>query len=300
MKKVISFVVATLFSCFVHAELPINLKIYNGFAATMPVCRAIFDEYDKTYGTTSTIFLKPGATGMVAMLEMLKQPEFSLTCGSGVSESIINNFAYPGYEEAHKQFTVVNAITKLGANFITGPNNPHPTLQSLLKSSTVAHPITIGFHAYGPRMITYAITKDIPIIWVQYKGAVDAIASLREGQLDLYIESGPTLFPLIKDDKLKSLGHVYGLPDTPGPDLKLVYRDLNIPYLFLTIGTSTANKSSDIEEMNKRINKIIKNIKVKQALEQSNYISIEGMNVKQVNDQIDMFRKLPIPMPTNK
>lgn len=298
MKKVISFLVATLFSCFVHAELPKDFKIYTGFASTVPMCRAIFDEYDKTYGTTSTLFLKTGATGMIAMLEMLKEPEFSLLCGSGVSESVVNTFVYPGHEDAHKQFVVTNVIAKVGVNFITGPNNPHPTLQSLLKSGTVDRPITVGFHSYGVRMGAYAITKDVPILWVQHKSSLDAIVSLREGQLDLYID-GPILFPLVKDGKLKSLGHIYGLPDAPGPDLKLVYRDLTA-YSFITIGTSAANKNSDIEELNKRINKILENPKVKQAIEQSNYIPLmESMSVKQAKDHIDAFRKLPIPMPKN-
>ena len=297
MKKVISFVVATLFSCFVHAELPINLKIYNAFISTQPMCRAIFDEYDKTYGTTSTLFLKTGATGMVAMLEMLKDPEFSLMCGSGVSESVVNTHVYPGYEEAHKQLVVVNIIARAGVNFITGLNNPHPTLQSLLKSSTPNRPISIGFHSYGVRMGALPITKDVPILWVQHKTPFDAVVSLRDGLLDLYLD-GPTLFPLIKDGRLKSLGHVYGLPDAPGPDLKLVYRDSGTVYPFITITTSAANKSSDIEEMNKRINKILENPKVKQALEASNYIPFvdKGMSVKQAAEFVNEWRKLPLPL----
>lgn len=272
---------------FAHAELPNQFNVYTTSAnASSTVCRALFAEYDKVYSANTIIVTKSGATGMLAMIEMTKDKNFSMLCGSGLSESVINTYSYPGNEDAHKLLTMVTIIAESPTVFSTRPDSPYNTLPELMKSGKS---ITVGYNSAVQKLVGDILFESYPVVWVPYKASTDALSSLLEGTLDLYIDGGG-LTPLITANKLKSLGHFNGLDNTPGINLKKEFSEAAKIRAISSVTTSINNNASDIEEMNQRINKLMNNEIVINAIKQVSNLPLKK-TVKESNDYIEYFRK---------
>jgi len=283
-------IIALLLSCFSmlsYAVLPAQFKVYQtGVGTANSICRVLFDEYNKEYNANTLISVKSGASGMMAMLDMIKDKNFSVQCGTSLSESVFNITTYPGNEEAHNLLTMVSMIAEGTTVFTTRYDSPYNTLPELLKSNK---PLMIGYHATTPKISAEIVVGSSPVTWVAYKTSADAISSLIDGSLDFYVDGGG-LIPLIQSKKLKSLGHLNGLDSSPGIDLKKEYPDASRVKIIFAIVTSKNNASVDIEELNSRIRKLMLNDAVINSIVQSSYLPTIK-TVKESNDYIDNFKK---------
>lgn len=235
-----------------HAELPKTLKVYTAYTGSLPLCKTLFSEYDKTYGTESQIVVKAGATGMMAMKAMQAEPEFSVLCATGVSDHVINKTIYPGNDAAFEDLKIVAVLATSGITFVTGNGNKFATLPEMLRQGKE---ITVGYHSLGLKTVASEVLKDTKVIWVPHKSSLEAAASLIDGSLDLYPD-GAGLLTLVAAGRIKSIGHI-NTPDTvPGIELSAVYPAAIKIKLVLGISVSAKNHAADIKEFEARIKRV--------------------------------------------
>lgn len=287
MKKYIIGIILSILATIVAAELPAKMTVYSpGTTGPLSICRAIFTEYDKVYSTNSMIIIKPGASGMIAMLEMTKDKNFSILCASGLSESVVNTTIFPGHEDAHKLLTMVNIFAESPVIFTTRANSTNNILSDLIQSNKQ---INVGYHSNILKLSAELALSKVQVNWIPFKSSMDAVPSLLDGSVDLYADGG-SLTTLINSGKLKSLGHLNGIEETPGVDLTKLFTEAAKIHVILAISTSLNNNPEDIEELNKRINKILMDEKVLNAIKQmSNKPVIK--TVKEANLYVEYFRK---------
>lgn len=285
MKKLIALF--ALVVSIAHAELPSKFNVYQtGFGTVDSVCRVLFAEYDKAFNSKTVMSITPGASGMMATLAMLKDKSFAVQCGGSLSESVINTYQYPGHEEELSQQTVVSIIAKGVTEFSTRANSPYSTLPELLKSKKE---LIIGYNANTPKLTAEIIVSDHSVTWVAYKNSSEAISQLLDGSLDLYVDGGG-LIPLIEQGKLKSLGKLNGASNAPGIDLKKLYPEAGKITILLNVITSKANNIDDINELHKRLDKLMNNQNVIDIIKTVRY-EPNISTVVEANDYIDNFRK---------
>lgn len=241
-----------LLSLSSYAELPKKFTVYTAYATAVPLCKAIFSEYDKAYNTQSQIVLKPGATGLIAMKAMQAETDLSVLCMTGVSDHVINKIQYPDSAQAFDDLKIISSFTTSGIVFVTGSDTKANTLPELLAQNK---PITVGYQSFGIKTIASEILKNTKVTWVPYKNSLDSAVSLSDGSLDLYVD-GSGLIPLIKSGKLKSLGylsHTDAKEKQLGIDLVSNYPLETKIKLILGMSTSLKNANTDIQELENRL-----------------------------------------------
>jgi tripartite-type tricarboxylate transporter receptor subunit TctC len=235
-----------------HAELPKTMKVYIASQLFIPLCNTFFTEYDRVYGTKSIITFKPGASQTIAMKAMQAEPEFSAMFITGYGDHVANRYIYPGNDAAFDDLKVVGSLFAAGTTFVTSGKSPYNTLPELLKQNKE---ITVGFHSIGTKTIGAEVLKNTKVIWVQHKTSTDAVASLADGTLDLYID-GAGLLGVIESGRLKSLGNINMPNALPGIDLRDVYPSTTKIKQILTVSVSGKNTAQDIAEFEARVKHI--------------------------------------------
>jgi len=284
VKQLFAVVLATL-ALSSHAELPKTLKVYSAYVVNLPFCKAIFDEYDRVYGTETQIIIKPGTTGMMAMKAMQVEPEFSVLCPTGVSDHVVNKITYPGNDAAFDDLKIVSVFATLGTMFVTGNDSKFATLPEMLRQKKE---ITVGYHSQGLKAAAAAVLKDVKVIWVAHKSSLEAVAALSDGSLDLYPD-GAGLLSLVSAGKLKSLGRI-NTPDTvPGINLSAVYPSAAKIKLIMGISVSSKNTAADLKEFEARIKKVQSADSLQEAIRASGY-KPEYMSSKDAEVAIQNFK----------
>jgi len=250
--KLILFLLFTL--SFNANALPNTIYIYSAVASGVrnTQCRTLFTIYAEKYNAKVVFITKPGAGGVIAMEEMYKDNNFSVLC-SGLSESVFNNTIYPGHEEAHNALTLITLVTESQTSFYTRIDFRH---NNILDTIAECKPITIGRHHATSDVITREMFGSCPVTYVPYRHAMEAVASLLDGTLDIYSDSS-SLEPLVVSKKLKSIGKINPSPNTSGPNITKNFPIAAKLRRFVSIATSSANSREDIEELNKRLRPII-------------------------------------------
>lgn len=288
MKKVISAFALSLIGSLTHAEIPSQLKVYTtGSPGPTVVCRALFAEYDKKYNSTTQFVIKPGVGGTLALAEMIRDKDFAVDCMTGLSESVFNNTVYPGFEAEHAALTLSSIILKSGVYYVTGNNNKANTLPQLLASKK---DIVVGIPSTSAQFVGGYVFGSHAITWVPYKSSAEAVSSLMDGSLDVFIDYG-SLVPVMKSGKLKGLGFLNGTAgENLGPDLNSTYPLAAKIQVTGAIATSNRNNPADIEEMSKRISSLIDDEAVSSAIKKIGAIPVK-MTAKDSNAYIDFIRK---------
>lgn len=284
VKQVLAGVLAAV-ALSSHAELPKMLKVYSAYVVNLPFCKAIFDEYDKVYGTESQISIKPGTTGMVAMKAMQAEPEFSVLCPTGVSDHVVNKITYPGNDAAFDDLKIVSVLATLGPMFVTGNGNKFATLPEMLRQGKE---ITVGYHSQGLKTAAAEVLKDSKVIWVAHKSSLEAMAALNDGSLDLYPD-GAGLLPLVLAGKLKSLGRINTPDAVPGIDLSAVYPLAAKTKLIMGISVSSKNSIADLKEFEARIKKVQSADSVQEAIRAAGY-KPQYMSSKDAEVVVQIFK----------
>jgi len=275
-----------LFSLSAYAEIPREFSVHipnTGVKNT--ICRALFDLYAKKYNASPVYAIKEGAGGMLAMLEMLENKKFSVSC-SGPSELVFNTKIYPGHEKEHKELSTVAIITTGPTSFYTAYNSKFNNIKDLMKSGK---PITIGQHTIANKMIAQLVFGDYPIIWVPFMSPNSSLPSLIDGSLDLYVDTG-VLESMVNYGKLKSLGHLNGPNTLNGPNLNKEFPAAAAFPSFISVTTSVNNSREDIEEMNHRLVPLINTKEMVDTLLFLGWVPSSGLSVKESNDMIRHIR----------
>lgn len=238
-----------LVSTISAADIPKKFKVYTtgvGFAGSW--CRSLVDLYNKKYDSEAILIIKPGTGGLLATLDMLKDPEFSVQCAAGMSEMFFNQLQYPTYAKELEMISIINICCESPVMFNTRLSNSFNTLPELLASKKI---LTIGHHTTAGKIIATKIFNPNSI-FVNFKSATDALPSIVSGDIDVYIDGGT----LSSTGLTKSLGRVFGPDTSPGINLSDKYKDV----IFRIPGANISSKKHQehFKELNRRFN-IIQN-----------------------------------------
>ena len=255
MKKIIIPCVVMLASVFANAEIPKKFNVYtSGAGAATAYCRELVNEYNKKYQSQVLLVIKPGAGGLLATLDMVNDTNFSFYCFAASSEMFLNRIQYPGYEKEHDALTPVAVIAEAPIIFNTRISSPFTTLTDLIDSKK---PLTVGYHTTTALILSNKIFNPNTTTFVNHKTAQDAIVSVADGSIDVYIDGG-TFSGKAYTSMFKSLGYMYGPNSTPGVNLTAKFKHKNIAKSAAVVLTTKNTKITDIEELNQRLNIVLK------------------------------------------
>jgi tripartite-type tricarboxylate transporter receptor subunit TctC len=107
------------------------------------------------------------------------------------------------------------------------------------------------------------------LVLVPFKAAQQAIPSLLDGTLDVYL-SGGAFEELHRDGKLKPMGHLHGRPTSLGPALDQHFSEaLKFPS-FVALAISKKTSPDVAREFSRRIALIMKTPEVQQTIQDLN------------------------------
>jgi len=245
MKKYIIVMLLAIVSTISMADIPKKFKVYStGAGSAGPWCRTLVDSYNKKYDSEAILMIKPGTGGLLATLDMLKDPEFSVQCSAGMSEMFFNRLQYPTYAKELEMISIINMCCESPVMFNTRLSNSFNTLPELLASKKV---LTIGHHTTAGKIIAAKIFNSTST-FVNFKSATDALPSIVSGDIDVYIDGGT----LSTTGLTKSLGRVFGPDTTPGINLTDKYKD--VIFRIPSANISSKKYEEHFEELNRRFN----------------------------------------------
>jgi len=255
MKKLFVCCVFMLASVFANAEIPKKFNVYTSGAGTATrYCLELVNQYNKKNQSQAVLVIKPGAGGLLATLAMVNDTNFSFYCFAGNSEMFFNGIQYPEHEKEHSMLTPVNVILESPYMFNTRISSPFNNLIELLGSGKQ---LTVGYHTTNARMLANKIfSKDT--VFVNHKSGNEALPSIREGLIDVYIDGG-AFSGKSYESMIKSIGYIHGPSTTlAGVNLTAKFKHMNIAKNWIGFITSKNNKASDIEELSKRLAIVVK------------------------------------------
>ena len=296
MKKMLISCMLMLTSVFASAEIPKKIKVYVSYSGVTPVCMSIVDVYNKIYSASAVVVLKPGASGLIALQDAIQDKDFAIICGTGVTDALLYkvNVAESSHH-VYQEIKLINIMSFTGMYFITGNDNPHQTLKSLLNSSTTDKPILVGFEGLGSKSIANKIIGNTPVTWVQYRQPGEAAASLHLRELDLFVGGYNPLLGLAEAGKLKMLGHINVNTDAAnkvGPMLNADYPEAVGVANFLGISSLKNYSQEDLTEMNKRINNVLATPEVQETFSRANYKIINTLKIENIQSHLLKYNSL--------
>lgn len=285
-KQIITTLVLTITSMLSQAEIPKQFNVYvSGFGISIPFCRGMIDEYNKVFNSQVTLVVKPGASGLFATLEMVQDKNFSVQCFPGTSELVLNRKQFPNHDYEYDQVTMVTIVAESPVMFSTRLANAFNSLPELISSKKS---LAVGHHtSFGLLIASKIFNNDT--VFVNFKSATDAIPSLLDGSLDVYIDSGG-LSPYIVSGMLKSLGTINGSSNSLGVNLNSNYPNVLVYKPMAAMATSKNNNPKDIEELNRRLSVILKDEKFVNMIKGINNNPV-FKSVKESNDIVDAMKK---------
>jgi tripartite-type tricarboxylate transporter receptor subunit TctC len=173
------------------------------------MCRNVMESYDKLYGTKSVILNVPGADQSLGHKAFLTNTKAKFLCAGnsliGLNQKILPDTS-PSYDSIRP---VVGLVTL--SQFVFTPVNHPDTMAGLIKRSKETNkPILVGgFSHNSTRLFTMYLEKsNAKYELVLYKNPAESLVSLREGTLDVYVDSG-TIKPLLDQyPYVKEIAHV--------------------------------------------------------------------------------------------
>lgn len=218
-------------------------------------CRKIFEVYDQMYGSNSVITNMAGADHIVAHKHFITLTEPSILC-AGTSVGGLNQFKNPNISPAVD--TLKPVINLFSSTFlILVPINGAASVEELIsnskktgKSILVGAPTTNTASAF-----TYILDKNnSKYELVVFRKPFDAVASLREGSIDVYVDGG-SLDQQIELARAKEIAHIMsGTSRTSSVNLHNKYNDIDPLMTKIMLHVKSDVPDSEIATLNARIN----------------------------------------------
>jgi tripartite-type tricarboxylate transporter receptor subunit TctC len=247
MKKIILALLVGLTSCYTHAEIPKQFNVYVIGSTAVNLCRELFKLYDAEYNTSTVIIQKPGAYGLLAVTALHLDPNFAVECG-GLNDLVFGGIQFPD-QDVYNHLSVITMLGEYSILFTAGPKSTYSTLPELLRNKKS---LLVGFSSISTKFIASKALASADITWIPFKSPNDAVASLHEGLLDLYVDGG-AFIPLYKTGTLKNLGQLNGSNKSPFLNLNSEYPEATKFHGFMSVFTTDKTNQLDIVELNNRL-----------------------------------------------
>ena len=262
------------------AEIPNKFKVYTtGAGVAGPYCRALVEAYNNKYNATATLSIKPGASGLLALLDMLNDTNFSFSCMVAAPATLA--IANPTHIKDMDAITPINAFCDTPLIFNTRLSSPFNNLSELVNTKKA---ITVGQHTMAGQVASQKMFSQ-DATNVNYKTMTEAIPSIVEGTLDVYIDGGT----LSGTGLTKSLGRIGGASTTPGQNLTNTVLGKQIP-TYGCVNFTHKKYEAYAVELNARLN-----IVQRDSLLTSMLLKVHNeplfLNVPESKNYVDTFSK---------
>lgn len=204
------------------------IKIIVGFPPGGPsdtVARIVGDRLSMSLGQPAIIDNRPGGAGGTTGIKAAASANPDgytisvVTPSMAIAPSIYRNFGY----DPVSSFTPVAMVARSPDIFVVNAAFPAKSIQELVAYAR-AHPgkVHFGSPGYGstPHLIgeLFKLQAGIEIVHVPYRGSAPAVTDLLAGQIQMFVEAGPTILPLIEAGKLRAVAVTGEMrnPNLPG------------------------------------------------------------------------------------
>jgi tripartite-type tricarboxylate transporter receptor subunit TctC len=191
------------------------IKIIVGFPPGGPsdtVARIVGDRLSMSLGQPAIIDNRPGGAGGTTGIKAAASANPDgytvsvVTPSMAIAPSIYRNLGY----DPVSSFTPVAMVARSPDIFVVNAAFPAKSIQELVAYAK-AHPgkVHFGSPGYGstPHLIgeLFKLQAGIEIVHVPYRGSAPAVTDLLAGQIQMFVEAGPTILPLIEAGKLRAV-----------------------------------------------------------------------------------------------
>lgn len=211
-----------------YPEKPINLLTPFSAGGTSDIlARMLAEHLGKTWGQPVVVQNKPGASGLIAMSQVMKsEPDgYTLSITSSGTASINPHlFKKPPYD-SFKDFTHITILADLPFLLVVDQASPFKTLGDYLaQARSKPESVTMGVAGVGSHQFLaahqFSKLADIKLNLIPYKGSPQQIIDLMGGSLDSMLDNVATQIPLIQTGKARPLAvstpqRISQLPDVP-------------------------------------------------------------------------------------
>jgi tripartite-type tricarboxylate transporter receptor subunit TctC len=191
------------------------IKIIVGFPPGGPsdtVARIVGDGLSVSLGQPATIDNRPGGAGGTTGIKAAASANPDgytvsvVTPSMAIAPSMYRNVGY----DPVSSFTPVAMVARSPDIFVVNAAFPAKSIQELVAYAK-ANPgkVHFGSPGYGstPHLIgeLFKLQAGIEIVHVPYRGSAPAVTDLLAGQIQMFVEAGPTILPLIEAGKLRAV-----------------------------------------------------------------------------------------------
>jgi tripartite-type tricarboxylate transporter receptor subunit TctC len=173
------------------------------------LCRNVMESYDSLYGTKSVVINVAGGDQSLGHKAFINNNKAKFLCG-GNSVVGLNQKLFPESSPSADSIRPVVGLVTLSQFVFTPSGHPDSVTGLVKRSKESGKPILVGgFSHNSTRLFTMYLEKlNAKYELVLYKNPAESLVSLREGILDVYVDSG-TIKPLLDQyPYVKEIAHV--------------------------------------------------------------------------------------------
>lgn len=230
-----------------YPDKPVKLLVgYGPGGATDIIARLLSKYLTDTWGQAVVVENKPGASGMIAALEVVRSTPDGYTLLLGYTPEVsINKLVFEAMRyDPITDLTAIALAAEAPLVLAAGSKVLAKSLKDLLKQAQVSAPLTYGSPGVGGQQHMagemLSIATKLPMTHIPYKGTGPAVAALVGGQIDIFFATTPPLLGQIRVGKVTPLA-VAGskreklLPEVP-TFVELGYPDIQLTNWFGLFG----------------------------------------------------------------
>jgi len=223
-----------------YPDKPVKLLVgYGPGGATDIIARLLSKYLTDKWGQAVVVENKPGASGMIAALEVVRSTPDGYTLLLGYTPEVsINKLVFETMRyDPITDLTAIALAAEAPLVLAVGPKVLAKSFKDLLSQAQTSAPLTYGSPGVGGQQHMagemLSIATKLPMTHIPYKGTGPAVAALVGGQIDIFFATTPPLLGQIKAGKVTPLAVAGGKREKLLPEVP-TFVELGYPNIQLT------------------------------------------------------------------
>lgn len=195
-----------------YPDKPVKLLVgYGPGGATDIIARLLSKYLTDKWGQAVVVENKPGASGMIAALEVVRSAPDGYTLLLGYTPEVsINKLVFETMRyDPITDLTAIALAAEAPLVLAAGPKVVAKSFKDLLSQAQTSAPLTYGSPGVGGQQHMagelLSIATKLPMTHIPYKGTGPAVAALVGGQIDIFFATTPPLLGQIRAGKVTPL-----------------------------------------------------------------------------------------------
>ncbi len=208
----IAFSALALPSLAAYPDKPVKLLVgYGPGGATDIIARLLSKYLTDKWSQAVVVENKPGASGMIAALEVVRSTPDGYTLLLGYTPEVsINKLVFETMRyDPITDLTAIALAAEAPLVLAVGPKVLAKSFKDLLSQAQTSAPLTYGSPGVGGQQHMagemLSIATKLPMTHIPYKGTGPAVAALVGGQIDIFFATTPPLLGQIRAGKVTPL-----------------------------------------------------------------------------------------------